>query len=68
MTGEAVFSLVVASIPVAGVAAGLLVVYVPIWRKRSRLRKLDEVFEENRERWEAELRGMGNERSQEPPT
>lgn len=67
MTGEALFSLAVASIPVVGVAAGLAVVYVPIWRKKSRLRKLDQTFEQHRYVWEEELRGMGDQRSQEPP-
>jgi hypothetical protein len=67
VNAETIFSLVVASIPVVGVAAGLLVVYVPIWRKSRLHRKLDLEFEMHRELWEEELRGMGNERSPEPP-
>lgn len=65
MSGLDLFGLAVASIPVVGVAAGLAVVYVPIWRKRRALRKLDEMFEADREWWEEQFRGVGDERPSE---
>jgi hypothetical protein len=51
-----------ASLPLAGAAVALLLVYLPKWERRRTLRKLDQTFEEHRYVWEDELRGMGDKR------
>jgi hypothetical protein len=62
MTGEAVVALILASLPVIGAAVALLLVYLPKWERRRALRKLDEMFEADREWWEEQFRGVGDER------
>lgn len=67
MTGEAAAALLLASLPFIGVGVSLSWVYGPRLRRRRRLRKLDESFEQHRWIWEDELRGMGDQRSPESP-
>jgi hypothetical protein len=56
VNADAWFSLAVASIPVVGAVVGAVVFYGPVWLRKRRLRKLDQMFEYDREWWEAQFR------------
>ena len=65
MNADAWFSLIVASIPVLGTIVAVLVVYTPKWHRSYYLRKLDQMFEADRQWWEEQLRDLGNKRPKE---
>lgn len=67
MTADAWFSLVIASLPVAGVVIAGGIYWIPRWRRNRWKRRLDEMFKADEEWWEDQLRGLGNEQPPKPP-
>jgi hypothetical protein len=65
MTSDAAFALIIVNIPVVGAAVAAGIYWIPRWRRRSALRKLDAMFEADREWWEAQFDDVGHERPEE---